>query len=119
MVSSIDILFVLGIAFLFVHELDAIQKHEWRFFFALLPVSDRTAYCIFTAAHMPLFALIMWNVQSYLFQTGLDLFLIFHASLHWMLRNHPLVKFNDGFSRFWIFGGAVLGILHLVTRSMQ
>ena len=112
-------LFLVGMAFLFVHELDAIQQHEWRFFFSLIPISDLTAYRIFTAAHVPLFVLIIWNAQSWPFQIGFDLFLILHAGLHWVLRNHPKIKFNGWFSRFWIFGGAVIGILHLVMRWVQ
>jgi hypothetical protein len=119
MISSIDMLFLVAMAFLFVHELDAIQQHEWRFFFALLPVSDTTAYRIFIAAHVPLFVLIIWNMPSSSFQTAFDLFLIFHAVLHWALRNHPKIKFNDRFSQFWIFGGALLGAIHLVMRWIQ
>ena len=117
--DTTDLPFLIGMAFLFAHELDAIQNHEWRFFFALLPVSDAAAYHIFTAVHIPLFVLILWNAQALGFQIGFDVFLIIHAGLHWMLRNHPKIKFNNGFSRLWIFGGALLAIIHLAVQWMH
>ena len=114
METVVDALFVTNVAFLVIaHELDAIQHHEWRFFFALTPLSDQAAYRLFTALHVPLFVIIIWNLQSFRFQVGFDIFLIIHAGLHWMLRNHPKIKFNNWFSRLWIFGGAFLGALHL------
>jgi len=107
-------LFMLNIAFLAIaHELDAIQQHEWRFFFAYIPVSDETAYRIFTALHVPLFVWIGLNWQVEAFQIGFDLFMVAHAAVHWLLRHHPLITFDSWFSRLWIFGGAFLGIIHL------
>lgn len=111
--SLIHLPFLIGMAFLFVHELDAIQHHEWRFFFSLLPLSDITAYRIFTTAHIPLFVLIMWNAHILWFQIGFDVFFTIHAGLHWILRNHPKIKFNNGFSQLWIFGAALFGLIHL------
>jgi Family of unknown function (DUF6713) len=113
METSIDLLFLIAVAFLFNHELDAIQQGEWRFFFALVPISDEAAYRIFTALHVPLLVFIMWNLQSSWLQVGLDIFLIVHAVLHWLLRNHPKIKFKTWYSRLWIFGGALIGLVHL------
>lgn len=112
--SALDLVFLIGLVFFFNHELDAIQEHEWRFFFSRLSISDENAYRIFTALHLPLFVFILWNLQSDYFQIGFDLFLILHAGLHWLLRHHPQVTFDNRFSRFWIFGGALLGCLHLI-----
>ena len=109
-----NLLFILNITFITVHELDAIQQHEWRAFFGFTPLSDEAAYRLFTALHVPLLLFILWNLHSYPFQVGLDIFLIIHAGVHWILRNHPLVTFNNWFSRIWIFGGALLGALHLL-----
>ena len=107
-----ELVFLMGLACLFTHELDAIQQHEWRFFFAWTPLSDAAAYRVFTAAHVPLFVLIVANWETPAFQVGLDVFLAIHAGLHLLLRNHPLVTFNNGFSRLWIYGGAVMGLAH-------
>ena len=113
MVSS-NILFLAVVAFLFVHELDAIRQREWRFFFAPVAIRDETAYRIFTAAHAPLVLSILAYVDSPVFQISLDTFAVVHGLLHFALRTHPLLEFDSWFSRFWIFGGSLLGALHLV-----
>lgn len=97
------------------HELDAIQQGEWRFFFQRISVSDQTAYRIFTALHVLMFGLILWHYQSLAFRIFLDSFLIFHAGLHWALRNNPHIAFDNWFSWVWILGGAILGGLHLAA----
>lgn len=115
MEPSYDLLFLINVAVLVIgHELDAIHKAEWRFFFAATPLSDENAYRLFTALHVPLVFLILWNLHSWRFQISFDLFLIVHAGLHWFLRKHPLVNFNNWFSWLWIYGGALLGAVHLV-----
>ena len=113
METLVELLFLVNVSFLLVHELDAIQREEWRFFFAPFPMSEATAYRLFTALHIPLFVFMLWNLQSRGFWVGLDVFLIIHAGLHWTLRDHPHVNFNNGFSGLWIFGGAFLGVVHL------
>ncbi|MCB9450771.1 MAG: hypothetical protein H6672_04995 [Anaerolineaceae bacterium] len=115
--SATTLLFLVGLACLFTHELDAIQQHEWRFFFASSSFSDTTAYGLFAAAHVPLFVLIVANWESSAFQVGLDVFLVIHAGLHTLLRKHPLLTFNSGFSRLWIYGGAVCGAAHLALLT--
>ncbi|KAA3647186.1 MAG: hypothetical protein DWQ07_06715 [Chloroflexi bacterium] len=114
MQTYLDLLFITNVAFIITHELDAIRQGEWRFFFAPTNLSDQHAYRIFTALHVPLFVLIIWNLNSFPFQVGFDIFLMVHAGLHWLLREHPLIDFNNGFSRFWIFGGSLLGALHII-----
>lgn len=107
------VLFLAVVGFLFVHELDAIRQREWRFFFAPAPVSDEIAYRIFTALHAPLFVVVLWYLNSLTFQVGVDSFAVVHGLLHFGLRDHPLIEFDGRFSRFWIFGGSLLGVLHL------
>jgi hypothetical protein len=107
------LLFLTAVSVLLVHELDAIRQREWRFFFAPLPVSDETAYRVFTALHAPLLVVILLSLESPLFRVGVDSFAVVHGVLHLALRNHPLVSFDSWFSRGWIVGGSVLGGLHL------
>jgi hypothetical protein len=114
MVSASEILFLSVVSFLLVHELDAIRKQEWRFFFAPLSVRDETAYLTFTALHAPLFVVVLAFIDSPAFQIGFDAFAIVHGFLHLGLRNHPLVEFDSWFSRVWIFGGSLLGGFHLI-----
>lgn len=109
-----DLIFLLAFSALVNHELDAIRQAEWRFFFAPFGLSDETAYRIFVFLHAPLLVWIFASMQAQSFQIGFNIFLIIHAILHWLLRNHPLIHFNNAFSRLWIFGGALLAILHLL-----
>lgn len=109
-----DLLFYLNIALFFAHELDAIQRHEWRFFPFLRPFSDLTAYRIFTAAHLPITVLILWLLPVREFQFIFSGFLIVHALLHFLLRNHPLLEFNSPFSWLWIYIPIPLSLLHLL-----
>lgn len=110
-----DLLFLSGLCALIIHELDAIQQEEWRFFFGWTDMSDQTAYRIFAAAHFPLLIWILASYPARSFQIGMDLFLIAHAIVHTLLRNHPLIHFNTRFSQVWIYGGAVFAIAHLFT----
>lgn len=103
--------FVVAVGFLMVHELDAIREAEWRFFFPML--DDVTGYWLFTAAHVPLFGLILWFWPVPGFQVGLDVFMMVHLGLHVALRNHPKIQFKTWFSWVWIVGAAVLGAVHL------
>lgn len=114
MFSTADTLFLLGVVFLLIHELDAVQQGEWRFFFAWLRASDETKTRLFNAAHVPLLLLVLANLATPSFQLGLDIFLVAHAGIHWVLRHHPLIAFNNRFSRIWIFGGALLGLAHAI-----
>lgn len=109
-----DLTFLIALAFFLNHELDAIQNHEWRFFFAFTPLNDQQAYRWFTALHIPLWLLILWNIGVPGVQIALDVVLILHAGVHLLLRNHPKLSFNNWFSRVWIFGGALFGLLHLI-----
>ncbi|MDX2163421.1 MAG: DUF6713 family protein [bacterium] len=103
-----------GLAALINHELDAIQQQEWRFFLGWTGLSDASAYRLFTAAHLPLMVGILAALPDARFQIGFDAFLILHAVAHFALRRHPAIHFNTGFSRLWIYGGAALGLVHLV-----
>lgn len=117
--TGLLLLYLVTVAFLIAgHELDAIQQQEWRFFFPSPLFSDQTAYRLFTALHVPLVVLILWQLHSIPFQIGFDLFTIIHAGLHWGLRNHPKIQFNNWFSHLWIFGAALLGALHLVLLQV-
>jgi hypothetical protein len=111
--SLSQFVFVVAVSFLLTHELDAIRRREWRFFFAPVEVSEGAAYRIFTAVHVPLFVLLLWYLDSSMLRLGFDVFLIVHGFLHAVLRNHPTVEFDDWFSSVWIFGGSSLAILHL------
>ena len=109
----VDLLYLSGFALLFAHELDAIRRREWRFFAQPFDVGDETAYRLFAAIHMPLFALLVFYWDAPAWQFGVDIFLIVHAVAHWTLRAHPLLDFDNWFSRIWIYGAGLAGVAHL------
>jgi cytochrome bd-type quinol oxidase subunit 1 len=112
-----DILFYLILGFLFTHELDAIQRREWRLFFFLAPFGDAVAFRLFTLLHIPLFVWIMWAAQFPTFQIGFSAFVIIHAGLHWLLRRHPHYEFNNSLSWFLIAGPVPLAVVHLAWMT--
>ena len=113
--TLLDLLFLVNIGMLAIgHELDAIRQKEWRMFLNWTGISDDRQYQIFTALHLPLFVWIVWQWQSPTFQIGFNIFLMLHAVAHFVLRKHPLINFDSNFSRFWIYGGALLGATHLM-----
>ena len=107
------VLFPAVVSSLFVHEPEAIRRREWRFFVASLPVCDETAYRQFTALHAPLFVVLRWSLDAPRVQIGVDVFVVVHALADLGLRGHPLLAFENWFSRLWIGGGALLGVLYL------
>jgi hypothetical protein len=111
------LVFLVGVSALLMHELDAIQQEEWRFFLGWAKLDDVSAYRIFAAAHFPLFVIILASLADGRFQAGMDVFLILHALAHFLLRNHRYIHFNNGFSRFWIYGGAAAAFTHLLLGT--
>jgi hypothetical protein len=114
MVSLAPPLFLMTVSVLLVHELDAVRRREWRFFFAAFPVSDETGYRLFAALHVPLLVVVLWSLESAAFRVGFDAFVVAHGLLHALLRNHPRLEFEGRFSWLWILGGSVLAGGHLL-----
>lgn len=114
-----DFFIVVGLSALLLHEMDAIQQQEWRFFFIWTGMSDRAAYRWFIVAHLPLIAGLLMGLHIIPVQHGLAIFLLLHAVAHTLLRHHPLINFNNVFSRIWIYGGAVAGALFLFQSLLN
>jgi hypothetical protein len=115
-----SLLFFTGFALLVAHELDAVEQAEWRLLPLLNLMPDDTAYVVFVALHVPLIAGLVWltthaspRIQQRS-QLGIDAFLIIHAALHWFLSSDPLYTFHSSLSNALIFGGGLVGLLHLV-----
>ncbi|MFP4322456.1 MAG: DUF6713 family protein [Anaerolineales bacterium] len=114
----LDILFLLNVAWIMAHELDAIRHHEWRVLPITAPFAEPVGYRVFVLAHIPLLMGIMAAGQDTTFQVAFNLFLIIHVGLHWLFRNHPQYEFSDRFSRLLIVGGGPLGALHLALLAL-
>lgn len=112
----LPLLYLIGVALLFAHELDAIRAREWRLFPFLRVLGEANAYRAFVLLHIPLFLLFLW-MSAYprlWFEIGVDLFLVVHAGLHWLFRNSPYYEFKGWLSHGLIVGAGAIGALHLV-----
>lgn len=114
--TLLEPLFFLTLSCLFCHEMDAIYRHEWRIFAFLQRFDDQTAYQIFTAAHLPLFFVLLWFIADPTngFVIVVDGFAIVHMGLHWYFRQHPSYEFAGFLSNLFIVGAGISAIAHLL-----
>lgn len=109
-----------GYACLMTHELDAIDKAEWRIFPGLSLLPDDLGFLLFTLAHIPLVAILLAGIAHQnpvvrdRTRVGLSAFLVVHAGLHKLFEHHPDYRFTTPLSIGLIYGGAVMGLLYLV-----
>ncbi len=114
-----DLVFYAVVALLITHELDAVQRHEWRLLPVLRGLPEVTGFQAFTLLHVPLFVLFFWLMEHPSsqvrtgFQIGLAAFAVVHVWLHWLLRHHPKYEFHNSLSRFLILGAGIAGGAHL------
>ncbi len=116
-----QIIFVVAVALLFTHELDAIKRHEWRLMPIINRLSDETGYVVFVIAHIPLFGLLLWAINipqtevGTPFQIAISVFCVVHALLHYLYKNHPANEFNNPLSQFLIWGAGIAGVGHILS----
>jgi hypothetical protein len=122
MTSLSNVLFSLAFSGLLAHELDAMDKHEWRLLFVLRSMPDVPAQRAFVLLHVPLIALLLWlithpnrYVQTQVIRL-LNVFMVIHAGLHWRLSHHPKYEFHAWYSRLLIDGTAAIALAHLVLE---
>ncbi len=120
-----DTVILLGIGFLFTHELDAVPNHEWRGMPLLQALSDETGMAVFIAAHVPLFALLVGLVSSTnartraLSRLGIAAFLLLHGLLHALSMGRATYEFSSTLSNLLIFGGSAFGALYLLLGARR
>jgi hypothetical protein len=113
-----NIFFLIGLAFLIVHEMDAVLCREWTIFPLLSRLKEETGYFVFTAAHIPLLLLLFLGfANGIILQPGvrewLDVFLILHIFLHAFFQHHPQNQFGSRFSWMVILGTGFAGLIDL------
>ncbi len=119
-----DGLFWLGLSILLAHELDAVRAREWRLLFVLRRMPEEIAREAFVLVHVPLVAVLLWlfahaaPAVRLTSQAALDAFMIAHAAIHYRLAGHVLYDFASRASRSLIFGGALVGALHLLMLAV-
>ena len=116
-VTFMFMVFVLNLALLFVHEMDAVRHQEWRMFIILKDLSEKNAYRAFAALHIPLYAAVLFLLLSAWQFAGMllvDVFLLAHTGIHFGFRKHPANGFQNRFSNGLIYGMGALSLLHLL-----
>ena len=114
-----NIVFYAAVSSLLLHEMDAVDKKEWRLLFVLRRLPDRGALRWFILLHLPLFIALLVLVAAAdttpirWTQAGVDGFLVVHAGLHERLTGRGDLAFANPFSRWIIWSAAGLGLLHL------
>jgi hypothetical protein len=110
-------LFLIGISFLIVHEMDAIRCKEWRIYPGLSSLSSKVGQLVFVFAHIPLFFIVLYqiiyNPVNNAFIKGFDIFMIVHIGLHLLFIKHRNNEFKDWSSWTIIIGAGVFGLADL------
>lgn len=116
-----NILIYTGLSLLFIHEMDAIRRKEWKLFIFLKDLNEEAGYRVFTFLHLPLYVLLFWGLFlatktiSYYFALGLNIFYIIHLALHLILTNNKNYEFKGLLSWFLLIGLAITGLLYIIV----
>jgi len=110
--------FLVGFCLLLTHEMDAIRCKEWAMFPVTEHMGEEAGYRAFTAAHVPLYALLLRGLMGGGGMTrklfvGLDVFSLVHVALHLLRLNDPRNRFTSVFSWALILGAGLGGALDL------
>jgi hypothetical protein len=112
-------MFLIIIALLLIHEMDAIRAKEWGLFVYLRDLQEETAYRIFALIHLPLYFIVLYllifggTTAVFVTKLVIDVFLIAHAVLHYCFRKKKNNGFRTRFSKIVIYSMALLALVHL------
>lgn len=101
-----------------LHEMDAVRCKEWKLMKFICDINDELAYRIFNIFHLPLYLVyilvVLTAADTYLYNffIGFNIFLIFHAILHYYFKRYPHNTFNS-FSYAIIYGMACCAVAEL------
>ncbi len=114
--------FLLGFCLLLTHEMDAIRCAEWAMFPVTEHLGEDAGYRAFTAAHVPLYALVLRGLVggggvTRTLVIGLDAFSVVHVALPLLRRNDPRNRFRSAFSWVLILGAGLCGALDLLRAG--
>jgi len=115
-----NLIFLIGLTLIVIHEMDAVRCKEWRIFPGLSKLNDKAGYLVFLFAHIPIFCWIFWklsngsNIDS--LKIGFDIFLFVHLGLHLLFLKHRDNKFKDWISWIIIIGSGFCGLLDLIIK---
>ena len=115
-------LFLIGLSFFTVHEMDAVRCKEWRIFPGLSLLSNKTGQLVFILTHILLFYLVfyqmIYNSDHGGFIKGFEIFLVVHVGLHLLFLIHKKNAFMDWISWMLIIGAGLFGLADLLIHSL-
>lgn len=116
------VLFLTGLTFFIIHEMDAIWRKEWKMFSFLSTLPDEKGYFLFCFAHIPFFFLVLLiifakdtNISGKVIVI-LNAFFVLHLVLHLLFNKHRNNEFNNLFSWLIISGLCLAGLLDLLRQ---
>lgn len=114
------LMYYMGLAALFTHEMDAVVNMEWRLLFHLRTLPDPMASSVFIALHFPLFLAFFYfghhanSIIKNRFRLAVAGFLVIHSALHFNLSDHALYQFEGVLSNLYIYSAALFGTVFLL-----
>ena len=113
-----DVLYYLMVGAFFAHELDAVNRHEWRMMPGLRALPDEIAGQAYIWLHLPVFAFLLAAGDGETVnrvRVAFSVFAVLHIALHWHFRNHPANEFNTPGAWSLILGTGALGTAYLLS----
>jgi hypothetical protein len=119
---SMDVLYYVMVGLFFVHELDAVKRHEWRIFPLIRSLPDTMGEQLFIWLHVPVFALLLLGgdgEEVNALRLCLSGFAILHVGLHWFYRSHPANEFGNVSSWALILGAGATGAAFITAAGVS
>lgn len=116
----LKLLFCVNIALIILHEMDAIKCKEWNMFIILKDIKENMAYLIFSIVHLPLYIGLIYLISygnantKNIFSIYIDIFLIFHWTIHYAFRNKQQNHFKNLYSSMIINSMGIISLLHII-----
>ena len=118
---TLDIFYYLTVGLFLTHELDAVNRREWRILPGLRVLPERLGEQLFIWLHVPVIALLLIGGDGErvnAVRVALAGFAILHVGLHWLYRTHPANAFNTFSSWSLILGTGGLGAAYLLVAAL-
>lgn len=122
MQTLIIIISLINTTLFLIHELDAVNKKEWRMFKYLQRFSDKTQYYIFLYAHLPLILFMLYylwsvlNFNNYIMFLIVNLFSVFHLIIHIIALKWKSNVFSETYSLLIIIIIGTTGVINLLLN---
>jgi hypothetical protein len=115
-----DYIFLLLFCGFLTHEMDGVQRTEWRLVSGLRKLDQGVVGDWFIFLHWPILTTLLWlcfmapePLLGY-GRLGFSAFSMVHPMLHWVLRNHRESHFQGAWSRTINAGTGFLALSYLV-----